>query len=257
MSPDTTFSLSYPPTQSPWWSRASLWCSIFSVDQRLLSYIWAERPSPSLSWYPPGLGFFPPPSPQGFYSGEASVLTNFLIVTHMAHPLRLLPSLGSFSLRKAEIELFIWPLPFHCLMLYTLFFRFWVVTDYIFQNDHNNTFTSQACLPYSGERRLQIPLAYSSELENRSGKGKNGNVVQRGEEARTWHAGCLSVHSVIHSTNHWQRVSNCILGTNSNNSLAPPCARLCSEHCTRITLNLHNNPVKWKLSWIHLTDEKT
>ena len=42
---------------------------------------------------------------------------------------------------------------------------------------------------------------------------------------------------------------------NSNNSLSLPCARLCSEHCTHTTLNLHNNPVKWMLSWTHLTDE--
>ena len=133
-------------------------------------------------------------------------------------------------------------------MLYTLFFRFWVVTDCIFHNGHNNTFASQACLPYLGERRLQIPLAYSSELENRSSKGKSGNVVQRGEEARTWHAGCLSIHSVIHSTNHWQRVSDCILGTIVTTVLHYHGARFCSELCTHITLNLHNNPVKCMLS---------
>ena len=81
MSPDTTFSLSYSTTQSPWWSRASLWSSIFSVDQHLLNYIWAERPSSPLPWYPPVLHFFPP-SLQAFYSGEARVLTTFLMEPH-------------------------------------------------------------------------------------------------------------------------------------------------------------------------------
>ena len=104
--------------------------------------------------------------------------------------------------------------------------------DCIFHNGHSNTFASQACLPYLGERRLQIPLAYSSELENRSSKGKSGNVVQRGEEARTWHAGCLSIHSAIHSTNHWQRVSDCILGTIGTTILHYHGARFCSEHYT-------------------------
>ena len=106
-----------------------------------------------------------------------------------------------------------------------------------------------------------VPPSHSSELENKSSRGKCGNVAQRGEEARTrGHLRCCTfITPFSHSFN--KSLAE-FLTTSMEQTIV---IIVLTEHyhvpgsvlSTYNSSNRHNNPVRRMSSLTHFTNEQT